>query len=549
MRKRSSWRAGRWARPNIETARDNVENLSRSLAPRVGASEKRRLPVGQRFVTTPDQPEAASTSTAKPEPTTLERKGWQRAIAPGLIGLFLWIAFYDQFPREVVGRGNLAWPVGGAVLGGLLGCALLYMSPALWSWRTGQSLTVTSTRTFGVRGARCVPGILIIAVQVVWIAVSVRYATVLTLRGLELVSLLDPAARVAIALGKEARLPSGLTIVTALSWSLAATMAGRYLVRVIGALMKVYPIVPAFILGVSYLVAMKGFPAYKALTAAIPPEPGDVLTGVFVLLTATQMVFAFISAAELGGADLGAGAKSERDVRTGGWVGIAGSVAVILTLAVLVVAGASAKLGVAFPVNSITGRSFTVSRAVEVLIGGRTAGVMLLGFGLAGLAPACFASYLLGIRANMLVPRISRTRFTLAAAVLAWLLVIVGVVDRLYPVLGILGAFLAPVAGAIAADFSRSKGAWPAARLGVNWPGIVSWAVGMVVGLIPVIGEIAGNIRLSRIQPASLFAFAVAYLGYLMLARSVGESPNAPTLEPLPPQGAPPPASPVRIEM
>ena len=468
------------------------------------------------------------TPGAATELPALERRGWQLAIAPSLIGLFLWIAFYDQFPREVVGRGNLAWPVGGAVLGGLLGCALLYMCPALWSWQTGQPLAVTWTRTFGVRGARWVPAPLFAALQVVWIAVAVRYATVLTLHGLELVGLLDRAARRAIVVGGSARIPSGLYLVTALSWGLAATLAGRYIVRVIGALMKVYPVLLAFMLAVSCVVAMKGIPAYKALAAAIPAEAGNIPMGLFVLLAAIQMVFAFISAAALSGADLGATAKTEQDVRTGGWVGIAAAVAVILTLAVLIVAGASGKLGVAFPVTPTTGRSYTVSRAIEVLIGGRLAGVMLLAFGLAGLAPACFASYVLGTQANALIPRISRTKFTLAATGLAWLLVIAGAVDRLYPVFGIVGALLAPIAGAIAADFSRSKGAWPGARVGMNWPGVVSWTVGMVVGLLPVVGELATNTRLARIQPASLFAFAVAYVGYSIAARIIGEAPDEP---------------------
>ncbi len=459
-----------------------------------------------------------------------------------MIGLFLWVAFYDQFPREVVGRGNLAWPVGGGVLGGLLGCALLYMSPALWSWRTGQTLDVTATRTFGVRGARWVPGGLIAAVQVVWIAIAVRYATALTMRGLELVGMLDPSARHLIVLGPHARLPGGLFLVTAFAWALSATLSGRYLVRVIGALMKVYPIVPAFMLGVSCLVALRGVPVYKAIAAAIPQQPDSLLTSVFLLLAATQMVFAFISAGALSGADLGAISKTEQDVRNGGWIGIAGSVAVILTLAALIVAGASGKLGVPFPVTATTGRTYTVTRAVEVLIGGRMAGVMLLMFGLAGLAPACFSSYVLGTRANELLPRVSRTKFTVAGAVLAWLLVIGGGVDRLYPVFGVVGASLAPVAGAIAADFSRSKGAWPGARAGVSWPGVVAWALGMVVGVVPVIAELVGNTRLARIQPASLFAFAVAYVAYSTLARMLGESPDQP------PAGAPP-ASPLRIEM
>ncbi len=121
----------------------------------------------------------------------LERKGWQKALAPQLIGLFLWIPFFDQIPQETLSAGGIGWPVLGAALAAWLCYLWLYRPPAMWGMTTGHPLGVLATSTFGTRGATWIPGLLLAGVGVVWLAVATLYATDLCLRGLVLIQLLD----------------------------------------------------------------------------------------------------------------------------------------------------------------------------------------------------------------------------------------------------------------------------------------------------------------------------------------------------------------------
>src|SRR6185437_12101341 len=189
-----------------------------------------------------------------------------------------------------------------------------------------------------------------------------------------------------------ANLPGLLFMTIALLWTLAATMSGRYLVRVIVALMLVYPVVEALLLAATALFAFPGLPSYRA-EALGPLVPPAVPVRIMI-----QMIFGFFAA-----------------------------------------------------------------------------GGILIAFGLAGLAPAVFASSVFGLRLHAIRPDLSRTRLAIVVTVGAWLLVVTGFVARIYNVIGIVGGLLAPVAGAIAADYVLSRGNWPGPRQGYNRPGILAW--------------------------------------------------------------------------
>lgn len=457
----------------------------------------------------------------------LDRRGWQTGLAPQAIGLFLWVAFFDQIPREAVGRCGLLWPVAGAAVGGLLCYLLLFRAPALWGQRTGRPIAVLAARTFGVDGATWVPGLLLTLVQVVWLAVATLYGTALGLAGLQLTGFLDPGVQrpphMAVV-----ELRGTLFLVISLFWGLAAALTGRYLVRVIAALMSVYPLFPALLLGLTAAVALKGLPDYQASV----DQRGGSTGGVFAALVVVQMIFGFFSAAALLFADWGSVAREERDVRYGGWVGVAMAPWVIATLAILSVAGAFARYGLDTPAG--VPRALSFEQSVRILVAGKTAGVMLIGFGLAALAPACYAAFLFGERLNLLRPHVARTKWTVAGAVLAWLLVASGLVSHLLPVFGFVGAVFAPVAGAISADYVRSRGAWTHPRRGWNRPGFLAWAVGLVVGLTPVVAGVLGYARLAAAQPAAVYAYLAAFVTYLAVA-PLGESPDEPAIGPAPP--------------
>lgn len=467
----------------------------------------------------------------------LEPRGWQTSFAAQFIGLFLWVVYFDQLPSATLGRAGLLWPVAGLGLGGLLAYLLLYRAPALWGRRTGRPLAVVAARTFGVDGATWVPGLPLVLVQLVWIALGVRYGTDLGLWGLELLGLLDPRARQPVAVGGGGQLPGVVFLVTSLAWCVATVLSGRYLVRVIMALMNVYPIVPAVMLGVTAAVAMRGLPQYQAEVSGLGSRAGDAAAGLLALLTAAQIVFAFFSPSALASVDWGAVLRDERDVKAGGWVGVALASWVVGTLALISAAGAVPRLSPDPAASSGTLRVSDYAQALVSLIGGRTAGVMLIGFALTALAPACYGGFLLSDRLHPIAPKFSRTRWALIAIPAAWFLSISAVLARLEPVFGVIGAVFAPVAGAMTADFVRSHGAWTGARRGWNPAGLVGWAVGVAVGLVPVLGRAAGVDRLTRLQPAAVLGCLAAFVVYLVVAALGGLSIEQPVPAPAEPAG------------
>lgn len=477
----------------------------------------------------------------------VESKPWQSGLAPVYIGLFLWIAFFDQIGRRTVPTAGLLWPALGAIVAGPLNYWLLFHGPAMWGQRTGRPLATVSTATFGTTGAKLVPGLLIGVAQVVWFAVAVGYGVDLTLRALGLVQLVDPRTMRSIAVGG-GMLPSVLVMTTSLVWCVVVALVGGWFSRWIAALMQVFPIFPALLLGAMMLLVLVGLRDFR-------PDGVDALTGERVsanvagpraLLLTIQAVFAFTAMAGITAADWGAASLGPRDVRLGGWVGLGLAPAVVVLIALVTVAGAhgkrsaeSAEAGAGWidaPLANPAARAqqpvdpsrdvplWTFRDAIVSSVDRRLACVMFLVFGLASLAPACFAAFDFGHRFKRIAPGVNRLTWTVLGALAAWFLIAGGWHERTDAVFAALGALFAPVAGAMAADRWRHRGEWPGARRGVNPSGLVAWGLGLLVGLIPVLGRELGFPAWERFQPASVWAFAVAFAAQTVLARLGFES-------------------------
>ena len=95
---------------------------------------------------------------------------------------------------------------------------------------------------------------------------AVRYGTQLLLAGLTQIRLLD-SDWIQPSRSRGMTWPRPLFAVTALVWMGFISLAGRYLVRVIAALMNVYPAVVALIVGGATLMAI---PALRGTATARP---------------------------------------------------------------------------------------------------------------------------------------------------------------------------------------------------------------------------------------------------------------------------------------
>ena len=479
--------------------------------------------------------------TAKPQPTIVP-KPWQSGLGPYYIGLFLWVVFFDQLGLRALPVGGVLWSVLGAAVAGPLCYLLLFRVPATWGQATGKTLPELAESTFGTGGARWVPGLLLGLAEVVWFAVAVSYATDFTLRGLAEVKFLDDRAFRTIAVGG-LRLKSPLFLATSLLWSIAAGLTGRKLVRLIAAIMYVFPVFPAMILGGSMFAMLGGLRTF-APTGVDPLGmviPGS-RAGVWSMMQVVQLILGFFAMAGAIGADWGAASSSSRDVRVGGWVAVAFAPVVIATISLVAVAGFQGRVnparvaddGPVSPLDSRVARLRssseirTIGGAAEATfrgvltdgIGGAVGCGMLMIFGAAALTPAVFSSYVFGQRLHAALPRLSKTKWTLVGIALAWPMTAMGLFDRIEPTFTVMGALFAPVVACMAAEYVRHKGTWPGPRRGVNLPGMVGWIAGLFVGLLPFAGG-----RFKTFQPAAFWAFVAGFAAYWVVAMIVGEAP------------------------
>jgi hypothetical protein len=282
----------------------------------------------------------------------------------------------------------------------------------------------------------------------------------------------------------------------------------------------------ALLLAVAMLATLKGVPQFRPLeidpATSAPIRDG----GLRAFLLMIGLIFGFFAPAGALAADWGAVNRTERDVRLGGWIGVAFASWTVATLALLTIAGALGQAPALARAPSLD--DFTFRAAVLSGIGGKLAATIFLVFGLASLAPACYAAYLYGHRFAAVWPGLKRIHWTLLGTGAAWLLIVSGYAGRLETIFVLMGAAFAPLVAAMAADYVRHRGAWPGARRGVNLPGLVAWAVGLAVGLVPILSEAVRWDAGTRFQPSGVFAFLAAFVVYLVLAGLGAESPLEP---------------------
>jgi cytosine permease len=491
-----------------------------------------------------------------------KRRPWQTGIAPIFIGLFFWVGYYDGMARSTLSIGGLGWSALGAATGGLLCYILLYYAPAMWGLRTGKTFTELAESTFGRRGAGYIPGLVIAVAQVAWFSVATHYAIEYTLRGLAAIHALDPSHLAPWRLGK-VTLRGPLFLATALVWSCAFALVGRYAVRLVSAIMKVYPYYAAAVLACGMLWALPGLRGFQPLDfdpATLQPVRDGRLLAFAAMI---QYVFGFFATAGPSAADWGAVSQKDEDIRLGGMVGVFGSATILAILPLITIAGALGReptppgLAVEVEAQASLSRSrvahspsrediharrevravradtFTYGAILQRGLSGVPGAAMLFILALGSMGPAVYAAHVAGGRLEILNSKFSRTRWCLCAAALAYPLLVFGVPARPERFFDILGALVAPVMGAVLAEYALNRGHWPGPRSGVNRAGVAAWAVGLVVGLIPSLGLFLRWPAAINFRPAAVAALCAAAMVYFILAtlrlQPPVEAPSEPT--------------------
>ncbi len=409
--------------------------------------------------------------------------------------MVLLIVFFDRLAPTTLQVGGLLPSVLGALVASVLGFAFLFEAPALLGLRTRRTLPELATRTFGQHGARLVPDVVLGLAQVVWFAVTIHYAVDLSLRSLVAARLLDSGVLDTARVGA-IQVPGLAFQATVLLWILPAVILGPILVHLVAAVLYAYAVFPAIVFGVLMIWFLRGLPGYQ-------PPPADPRASWQAFAMMIQLVFGYLATAGLGGADWGAMSRARRDVHLGGMVGVALAPTVVVSVALVTVAGFLGRHPAA---------AATYSAALLQGIGGWPGAALMMTFTFALLGPTCYmpTGFCRLFAAAWPGPR--RWVWPLVGAGLAWPLVASGRAGHLETIFGLLGAAVAPIAGALAADWLRDRGGWPGPRRGFNPAGLLAWLVGCAVGLIPYLGPMLGAARLARVQPAAVLAFLAAFV-------------------------------------
>ncbi len=279
------------------------------------------------------------------------------------------------------------------------------------------------------------------------------------------------------------------------------------------------------------------------------PAPDLDSSGYWAVATTFQLVFAFLATYGLASADWGAACPSPREARVGGLVGVMLAAPILSIIGMLIVAGSMGREIARSPQpefstnrprlsanrpplrgmkaapepeappgpRAVSVGGFTLREVYFRRVGGAVGGTALLVLALGLLGPACYAPFTIARQFSPIRPAIPGWAWSLLGAVAGWPLIASGLAGRTDILFGLIGALTAPAVGAMAGDSIRHRRGWPGPTLGVNLAGMIAWAVGVGVGLIPTIGRIGGLPTLTRAEPAAVFAFLAAFAANLVL--------------------------------
>jgi cytosine permease len=451
----------------------------------------------------------------------LVRGYWYSTVAPAYLGLFVWIAFFDPLWISGLQSRTLPWLSASAVGASILCFALLYLPVAALGFRSRRPLSAVASSAFGTTGSEWITGIGVALGYIVWYTVALDYAVGAVLLGLRSFGLVQAASLTGWSWGPVS-IKSPVYLCTALFWIFITGMAGLLrLIGVIAALMKVYVPVALVLLGATAAWFVPELTHYDADDARRIAEFADLPQSQQGAST-VDLIFGFFAMAGLLSVDWGGVARRRRDLVLGGIVGVALAASLASILSLIVVAGAVAtvrRAGGEFVASVTDPPLFSFRWAVFHGIGGYTGGVILVLFGLASLAPACYAVWAFSRRLSTHWPRPRRWRWTWLGGAAAFVLNGTSAVGNPGAVYCIIGDIFAPAVGAIAGHWMGLRREWNSRNVTINPAGLRAWGFGAIIALVADVTRISGRPFGEWNAPPSLAGFVAAVVIAALTAR------------------------------
>jgi len=141
---------------------------------------------------------------------------------------------------------------------------------------------------------------------------------------------------------------------------------------------------------------------------------------------------------------------------------------------------------------------------------GKTLGLLLA---VAAFPPACFSSFIAANSFKTTLPKVNPFISVGVGTAVSIVLAVTGWAGDVMGVFTIIGASFGPVCGAMMVDYLLAGKKWAGPRAGWNLAGWISWVVGFIVGMLPLVSSV-------KIPAAPLMAFIVGAVLYFVLAKA-----------------------------
>lgn len=445
---------------------------------------------------------------AKPNPAE-NRTPWYKSTAPAYAGIFLWVVFYMEIANGTLSRAGLGLSLLGLVIAALICHFLFYLVPGLYGMKTGYPLYVVGSSTYGTTGGFLMPGLLMGILQFGWLAVNTAIATDFILQAFGQPPAKDPTTGVFTG--------SAAFTIVAIIWAVLAVFVAIKGIQYVGKVSTFLPIVPLIMILIVFFTYVGSAGEYT------PPENAQPIVG---FLTIIAIVVGFFATAGAAGVDFGMGNRNATDIHLGGLTGIALAILIAGGLPLIAVAGAHGA--------NPDMESFTFDAVIRAHFLSK---IMFILFAVASFAPACFCSFIAGNSIGTMFPKLNKVVLVSIGAAVSVILAVTGKALNLVGVFNIIGASFGPICGSMAADYLLSGCKWSGPRKGVNLAGYISWAVGFVVAILPMVG----GETFSFITPAPVIAFVIGFVLYIILVKA-GLQPPVVEMVAAPAESAPPEA-------
>ena len=130
----------------------------------------------------------------------------------------------------------------------------------------------------------------------------------------------------------------------------------------------------------------------------------------------------------------------------------------------------------------------------------------------AAFPPACFSSFIAANSFKTTLPGVNPFISVGIGTAVAILLAVTGLAGKAIIVFVIIGATFGPILGAMVVEYLSNGGKWSGPRAGFNPAGWVSWLLGAIVGVMPIL-------NIYPVPAAPVAAFIVGAIVYGTLAK------------------------------